>query len=145
MSRGGGRVLDRFVDTAGWAAWVDRDERFHAAAVAALDEVWDRGGRLVTTNLVLIELTALLTRPLRIPRPRQIALMDSLRGDPSVLIVPVVADIEVAAWELWGARPDKDWSLVDCASFVVMQRRGLTEAVTSGHHFEQAGFARLLR
>ena len=42
-------------------------------------------------------------------------------------------------------RLDKDWSLTDCISFVVMRRRGLTDALTSDHHFEQAGFSILLR
>jgi predicted nucleic acid-binding protein len=33
---------------------------------------------------------------------------------------------------------------VDCASFIVMQERGITEAFTSDRDFEQAGFKRLL-
>ena len=40
---------------------------------------------------------------------------------------------------------DKEWSLVDCASFVIMKQRGVTEALTTDHHFEQAGFVRLLK
>jgi predicted nucleic acid-binding protein len=39
---------------------------------------------------------------------------------------------------------DKSWGLVDCASFIVMRKRGITEAFTSDIHFEQAGFSRLL-
>lgn len=35
--------------------------------------------------------------------------------------------------------------LVDCASFVVMQQRRITQALTTDHHFEQAGFVRLLK
>lgn len=38
---------------------------------------------------------------------------------------------------------DKEWSLVDAASFVVMRRLGITEAFTTDHHFEQAGFIRV--
>ena len=41
-------------------------------------------------------------------------------------------------------RPDKAWSLTDCISFAVMAERGLTEALTADHHFEQAGFRVLL-
>lgn len=55
------------------------------------------------------------------------------------------ATLDTAAWALWTARSDKDWSLVDCASFVVMQQLKLTEALTTDHHFEQAGFLRLLK
>ena len=47
--------------------------------------------------------------------------------------------------QLYNARPDKDWSLTDCISFVVMQEHGLTDALTGDHHFEQAGFTALLK
>jgi uncharacterized protein len=42
------------------------------------------------------------------------------------------------------ARPDKDWFLTDCISFVVMQDEGLTDALTADGHYEQAGFKALL-
>ena len=45
---------------------------------------------------------------------------------------------------LYSRRPDKEWSLTDCISFVVMSDEGLTEALTGDHHFEQAGFTPLL-
>jgi uncharacterized protein len=40
---------------------------------------------------------------------------------------------------------DKEWSLTDCISFIVMRERGITQALTHDHHFEQAGFEALLR
>jgi len=46
---------------------------------------------------------------------------------------------------LFDSRRDKAWSLTDCISFVIMWRDGLDEALTSDHHFEQAGFRALLR
>jgi len=46
---------------------------------------------------------------------------------------------------LYAQRPDKEWSLTDCISFVVMSDRGITEALTGDHHFEQAGFRALLK
>jgi predicted nucleic acid-binding protein len=46
---------------------------------------------------------------------------------------------------LLSSREDKNWSLVDCSSFVVMQQRNITEALTNDYHFEQAGFVRLLK
>lgn len=46
---------------------------------------------------------------------------------------------------LYEQRRDKQWSLTDCISFVVMKREGLTEALTGDHHFEQAGFVALLK
>jgi hypothetical protein len=64
-------MIDRFVDTSGWAEVADRTLLFHAPAVASCQEVSARGGRLVTTSLVVIELTGLLTR-LRISKPQQV-------------------------------------------------------------------------
>ncbi len=40
---------------------------------------------------------------------------------------------------------DKEWGLVDCVSFVTMNQLGITEALTTDRHFEQAGFVALLR
>ena len=62
-----------------------------------------------------------------------------------VSIVHVDFELDQQAWTLLNARPDQTWSLVDCASFVVMQRRGIIEALTSDRHFEQAGFVRMLK
>ena len=48
-------------------------------------------------------------------------------------------------WQLLKNRQDKEWSLVDCVSFVLMQQRGMTETLTTDRHFDQAGFVRLLK
>jgi predicted nucleic acid-binding protein len=103
------------------------------------------GRRLVTTSYVLVELASLLTSPFRVPRPQQIQLLAAIRAASWVEIVPMASALEAAAWSLWQSRPDKEWSVVDCASFVLMLQRGLTEALTSDHHFELAGFVRLLK
>src|SRR6266403_1211237 len=133
-------MLDRFVDTSGWAALADRREQHHALAERLADDAWRQGGRLVTTNWALVELTALLTSPLRVSKPQQIQMLADIRYDPGVVVVDVDSSLETAAWQLWRGRPDKEWTMVDCASFVTMQRLGLTEALTTDHHFEQAGF-----
>lgn len=74
-----------------------------------------------------------------------IQFLTDLRAATWVDVVHIDSAIDSAAWALWMSRPDKNWSLVDCASFIVMQSQGLTEALTTDHHFEQAGFTRLLK
>lgn len=137
-------MTDRFVDTSGWAAWIEPSDRSHAQAVATFDDVVQQGGRFVTTNWVLVESTALLTRPIRFAKTKQIELFREIRQDPCVSIVTIAEGVESAAWQLWEARPDKHWTLVDGSSFVVMERHGIREALTADHHFEQAGFVKLL-
>jgi hypothetical protein len=58
--------------------------------------------------------------------------------------MPSSNELFAAGVELYATRPDKEWSLTDCISFVVMEREGLTDALTGDRHFEQAGFKVLL-
>lgn len=134
-----------FVDTAGWAVLFVRTEPQHTQASALLRQWKQQGRRLVTTNYVLVELTSLFISPLRVPRPTQFRYIDAIKTAPYVEVVHVDPALDAAAWALLKSRPDKEWSLVDAASFVVMQERGIIEALTTDHHFEQAGFMRLLK
>jgi uncharacterized protein len=59
-------------------------------------------------------------------------------------IVPLTAPLMEQGLELYHARPDKDWGLTDCLSFVLMRQAGITEALTADVHFQQAGFEALL-
>jgi uncharacterized protein len=83
--------------------------------------------------------------PLWIPRPKIIAFIEVLKASPYVGIVYVDPTLDAQAWQLFTERSDKEWNLVDCASFVVMRQRGIIEAFTTDHHFEQAGFVCLLK
>ncbi len=64
---------------------------------------------------------------------RRVAFTESRTADTAV------------AHGLRNARPDRDWSLSDCTSFVIMGARDLTDALTGDHHFEQAGFVAMLK
>jgi predicted nucleic acid-binding protein len=71
-------------------------------------------------------------------------LYQDLAKERRVTIVPAAQDLFEQGIELFAKRPDKEWSLTDCISFIVMQEYELTDAVTADHHFEQAGFRILL-
>jgi predicted nucleic acid-binding protein len=79
------------------------------------------------------------------PRAVTIRLMNELTNSANIEIVHIDTRAHKAAWKLLCGRPDKLWSLVDCASFVIMKDRGITDALTTDHHFEQAGFNILLK
>jgi uncharacterized protein len=135
-----------FADTSGWASLVDRRQAFHVPAAALVQQAHAGGKIIITTNYVLNELTALLTSPLRIPRHRQIQFLTDLRAASWVRVVLIDSALDGMAWQLRASRPDKEWTVLDCAtSFVIMQQHGLAEALTTDHHFEQAGFIRLLK
>ena len=50
-----------------------------------------------------------------------------------------------AAVERYSQRLDQRWSVTDCASFLIMEERGITEALAHDRDFVQAGFRPLLR
>jgi uncharacterized protein len=78
-------------------------------------------------------------------RAAAIQLLESLEADPSVEIILFTNSLYKLAFNLFKQREDKEWGLVDCISFIVMQDRGITAALTADTHFQQAGFRALLR
>lgn len=78
-------------------------------------------------------------------RPAFLSLWQGMRANPLIEILTPDPGLFDRGLALFARRPDKAWSLTDCISFVVMADRGLTEALTGDHHFEQAGFRALLR
>ena len=65
-------------------------------------------------------------------------------ADAGIEVVPFQPELIESAVQLYGTRPDKDWSLTDCLSFFVMRRSNVQIALTPDHHFEQAGFRPVL-
>ena len=100
-------------------------------------------GQLITTGWIVTEIGDGMALPSQ--RPIFVKLAEQLRTDADVVFVPCTDELMSAGLELFGQRPDKNWSLTDCTSFVDMQRERLVEALTGDHHFEQAGFVALLK
>ena len=120
------------------------DELHHAKAFSLMTQ-WKQQNRLVvTTNYILSELIVLLSSR---GRQRLVVLnfIETIRSDDWVEILHIDKTLDQKAWQFLAKRLDKKWSLVDAVSFIVMQERALTEALTADHHFEQAGFVRLLK
>ena len=133
-----------FADTSGWANAFVKTEPYHLEASTLVKQWQQNNRRVVTTNYVLSELISLFTR-LGAPRVRGVKYIETLHSADWIEIVYVDESLDQKAWQLLANRLDKQWSLVDAASFVIMQERNLTEALTEDHHFEQAGFVRLLK
>jgi len=100
-------------------------------------------GPILTTTWILTELADALAK--RHQRDWFNDLYQALLDDPQLEILPVNQEQWERGRQLYASRPDKDWSLTDCISFTVMQERGLKDALTGDHHFEQAGFKALLK
>ena len=127
------------VDTSFLLALAQPRDALHARATAWSEAIADQ---LLVTEYVLCEIVNHLSKP--VDRPRAHVLVAQLRSG-LVEFVPSSPDLLEAGLQLHAQRPDKDWSLTDCVSFVVMKQCKVTQALTHDHHFEQAGFEALLR
>ena len=129
-----------FGDAVYFIALLSARDRWHAHA-RAINQ--NPPGPLVTTEWILTEVGDAFSQPAM--RQKFIQLLHLLTRQPDVEIVPSSSDLFRRGVEFYGARPDKEWSLTDCISFVVMKELGIADRLTSDRHFEQAGFRILLK
>jgi predicted nucleic acid-binding protein len=129
-----------FADTSLFVAFLNPRDEFHDVAVS---HIADESRRLVTTDWILVELGNFVSK--RRARRLFVPFVRDLRADPLVEIAPPSSHDFERSLELYDRRPDKHWSMTDCLSFLVMRKRNLTEALTTDHHFVQAGFKVVLK
>jgi predicted nucleic acid-binding protein len=132
-----------FADTSYWIALLNPRDELHGRAVAVARSCSD--DQIVTTEMVLVELLNSFSD--RGPRLRVAAskAVNALRTSPNVTVIPQTSDQFQSALTRFEERIDKDWSLTDCASFLIMEAQGIEAALTHDQHFAQAGFQALLR
>jgi predicted nucleic acid-binding protein len=131
-----------FSDTSAWLASLDPRQAQHAEAREERRGLAESGTAFVTTNLVLAELHAMLTRD-RGPIAG-LRLLDDLRADPRYTVLRVDRAIESAAVDRWlRVFSNQPFSLCDAVSFEVMRREGIRRAFTLDQHFAVAGFEML--
>lgn len=131
-----------FLDTGFAIALLSPRDQHHAVALRLAAEIRQQGTKVMTSHAVLLEIGAALAKLAF--RPAAIKLMDGLRADPNVEIVPFDNRLFEAAYRLFCERPDKEWSLTDCMSFIIMQERHISQALAADEHFRQAGVLPLL-
>jgi predicted nucleic acid-binding protein len=132
-----------FADTFYWAALTSTEDAAHERAMDLSRAL--APDKIITTDEVLSEYLAFFAAARRSVRVQAGNNVAELIDDPAVLVVPQSRESFVAGLELYRARPDKGYSLVDCISMQTMRNEGLTEVLTSDRHFEQEGFRALFR
>ncbi len=130
----------QFADTYYLLALVNTKDKDHSAA---LRHSQGRTLGLVTTTWILVEFADALSAVNN--RANAARFLRGLLAEPYMEVVPPTREQFENALNLFEQRPDKDWSLTDYLSFSLMADRGITDALTADHHFEQAGFRALMR
>ena len=127
--------LTLFADTSFFIALLNPDDDAHGRAVR-----WSRAfkGELITTQWVLAELGNFLAAPSMRALFAQVT--SRVTTNPKWRVIHADDDQFQRGSNLYNTRPDKAWSLIDCISFVVMDDADVAQALTTDHHFKQAGF-----
>lgn len=129
-----------FTDSSAYFALLDRRDQCHAEARAIQERLIRQRAHLFTTNLVVAETHALLLT--RLSHAIATAFLRSMEKGSTTVIWVTPADVD-GARELIYRYDDKDFSLTDATSFVVMERAGIATAFTFDHHFAQYGLTML--
>jgi hypothetical protein len=131
-----------FADTSYWMALSRKRDQYNRHAAAWNQFVIRTRSTIVTTEAVLWEwlnaFSDASTRAVAAEGYRR------AHADARIEVIPFQPELIDSAVELYRTRPDKSWSLTDCLSLVVMERRQLTEALTTDRHFEQAGMKAMM-
>ena len=131
-----------FLDTAYVLALFNTRDQWHPKAIEWQKKIALDNSYLITTEFVLAEIgDGLSSQNLR---ANAVDIIRILIESPTVRVIPADSSLFMQGLRLYESRPDKDWGLTDCTSFVIMQDFDVSDALTTDGHFEQAGFNPLL-
>ncbi|NER08847.1 MAG: type II toxin-antitoxin system VapC family toxin [Okeania sp. SIO3C4] len=132
-----------FLDTSYLQALADERDDLHHKAITVSESNDVYVG--ITTEMVLTELLNALSNRGEYLRQVAIDIVETLRADPNIEIIPQTSKQFEKAMKFYQQRLDKGYSLTDCASMLVMKEESLWEIMTYDRHFMQEGFNALLR
>ena len=132
-----------FADTGYWVAMQYARDPLHQKA-RLVTQLLD-SYRIVTSELVLVEFLNHVSKLGEYDRGQGVVALENIRNNPNMEIVPLTSQLFWDAVRLYSQRLDKQWSIVDCSSFLIMNNRGIQDVLAYDRDFRQAGFTALLR
>lgn len=124
-----------FVDTGAFYALADRRDPAHLRAKRFI-ETLDSG--LLTTDFIFAETMSLLTK--RLGKAIAVTFGQGIRSSPTFRIEEATPKVREDAWRLFAGQRDKDYDLIDCISFSIMDSFRIRDAFGFDRHFVQYGF-----
>ena len=125
-----------FIDTSALYALGSLSDEYHSKAKAVLKELLEKDCEFITSNYILLETVSLLQRRQGLDAAN--IFIDTVSENTVVLWMDEI--LHKKAWDYWKKCWQRDLSLVDCSSFVLMHSEGIKEAFTFDKQFKAAGF-----
>jgi len=124
-----------FLDAGYIIALINAKDQYHSTAVALADRY--ENFPIITTSAILLEISNALTRNYK-SEAQQV--LHHLLTDENTTIIHLTPENLICAFDRYQQYPDKQWGLVDCFSFITMEKYQIHQALTFDRHFTQAGF-----
>ena len=125
-----------FVDTSVMFPLVSEGDPEHDRAGRIVRAVAETPHEFVSTNYVVVECLSLLQR--RQGMAAAARFLDYVKAHVTVVWMDDARHAE--ALRAWGRAGQRDLSIVDCSSFLVMREQGIHAALAFDRHFLAAGF-----
>jgi predicted nucleic acid-binding protein len=132
-----------FADSGFWIALLNPLDALHVKAVELTQSISPES--IVTSEMVLSETLNNFSHRGRGLRSAGANAAAAFAKSGDVTVIPQTSGQFQDALQRYAKMADKAWSLTDCASFLIMEERGIKKALTYDRHFEQAGFEAMLR
>jgi hypothetical protein len=113
------------IDTAYVIALINRRDKYHAQAQQLARQL--AGHPLLVTDSILLEVGNALAHHFR---QEAVAIIEQFLNAAEVEIVYTTPALFAAAFARYKKYTDKEWGLVDCISFEIMEARGIQQALT---------------
>jgi uncharacterized protein len=127
-----------FLDTSYIVALEIKNEDVHVRVAEHWLSLASQRPQIVTTTYIFDEVVTLLNS--RKLHGKAVEVGTLILESPDILLVEIDNEIFEKGWQNFKRYKDKSFSLTDCLSFVVMQERNITSALTLDIHFQQVGF-----
>ena len=121
-----------FLDTAFIQALLNPRDDYHTIAKALFQKVRNNAQQIWITEAILTEIGNALSAS---HRSEAIKFINQCYQTDNIRVASINTLLFKQSLDLYNSRPDKNWGLTDCISFVVMTTNGITEAVTTDRHF----------
>jgi uncharacterized protein len=129
-----------FVDTGYLLVLEIANDQHHQVAAHHWQRIVTTLPSLVTTSYVFDKVVTFLNS--RGHHAKAVQIGNDLLRSASLQLIHVDEGLFYEGWTYLQQHQDKDYSLTDCISFVVMQRLSINTAFAFDRHFVQAGFTK---
>lgn len=130
-----------FIDTSYFVAAFDPADNLNSLAVEVMSKL--QTAEFYTSELIFMEFLNYFSGYGEETRLKAAAVVENIHRQ-KITIFPMSSGLFQKARTFYTQRADKAYSLVDCASMILMKQKNIKTCLTSDKHFRQEGFSALL-